>query len=156
VVWNDQSPDPEANHGATGGGVSALVGLPSWQATAGVPPIAGSSRHGRGVPDVSSLADPETPFVVAQPGAQGLGGVGGTSAAAPLWASLLIRCNAALGKPVGFLNPILYKLPPNILRDITVGDNKMPPDGVGYVAGPGWDACTGLGSPDGGALLAAL
>jgi kumamolisin len=156
VVWNDQSQDPEENHGATGGGVSVLVGLPSWQADAGVPPVAGSTDHGRGVPDVSSLADPETPFVVAQPGPHGLGGVGGTSAAAPLWASLLLRLNAALGKPVGFLNPVLYKLPSETLRDITVGDNKMPPDGVGYAAGPGWDACTGLGSPDGSALLAAL
>ncbi len=156
VVWNDLSQDPEENHGATGGGVSVLVGLPSWQANAGVPPAVGSIHSGRGVPDVSSLADPETPFVVAQPGPQGLGGVGGTSAAAPLWASLLVRCNAALGKPVGFLNPVLYKLPSGTLRDITAGNNKMPPDGVGYDAGVGWDACTGLGSPGGSALLAAL
>jgi kumamolisin len=156
VVWNDQSPDPEANHGASGGGVSVLVGLPSWQEGAGVPLAVGTTHHGRGVPDVASLADPETPFVVAQPGPQGLGGVGGTSAAAPLWASLLARCNAMLDKPVGFLNPTLYKLPPGTMRDITVGNNKMPPDGVGYTAGPGWDACTGLGSPNGSALLAAL
>jgi kumamolisin len=156
VVWNDQSTNPEEDHGATGGGVSVLIDLPSWQADAGVPPVLGTTDSGRGVPDVSSLADPETPFVVAQPGAQGVGGVGGTSAAAPLWASLLARCNSTLGKPVGFLNPVLYKLPPNTLRDITAGNNKMPPDGVGYSAGPGWDPCTGLGSPDGSTLLAAL
>jgi kumamolisin len=156
VVWNDQSPNPEEDHGATGGGVSVLVDLPSWQVDAGVPLAAGSTHRGRGVPDVASLADPETPFVVAQPGEHGLGGVGGTSAAAPLWASLLARCNAALDKPVGFLNPVLYKLPPQTLRDITTGDNMMPPDGIGYTAGPGWDACTGLGSPNGSALLAAL
>ena len=82
--------------------------------------------------------------------------MGGTSAAAPMWASLLARCNATLGTPVGFLNPVLYKLPPQTLHDITVGDNMMPPNGVGYTAGPGWDACTGLGSPNGTALLAAL
>jgi kumamolisin len=57
VVWNDQSPDPEENHGATGGGVSTLIGLPSWQASAGVPPVARGTHHGRGVPDVASLAD---------------------------------------------------------------------------------------------------
>jgi kumamolisin len=156
VVWNDQSPNPEADHGATGGGVSVVFGPPSWQTSAPVPPVVGTAHRGRGIPDVSSLADPETPFVVAQPGPHGLGGVGGTSAAAPLWASLLVRCNAALGKPVGFLNPTLYQLPPDTLHDITEGNNRMPPDGVGYDASPGWDACTGLGSPGGSALLAEL
>lgn len=154
VVWNDQSPNPQQNNGATGGGVSVVFSPPSWQANAGVPPVYGTSQQGRGVPDVSSLADPETPFVVAQPG--GTGGVGGTSAAAPLWASLLARCNAALGTPVGFLNPKLYTLPAGTLRDITSGNNKMPPDGPGYDAGTGWDACTGFGSPGGSSLLGAL
>jgi kumamolisin len=91
---------------------------------------------------------------VAQPG--GTGGVGGTSAAAPLWASLIARVNAQLGStPVGYLNPRLYGLSTNPLRDITAGSNKAA-DGPGYEAGPGWDACTGLGSPGASALEAAL
>ena len=58
----------------------------------------------------------------------------------------------ATGKSVGFLTPQLYQLPATAqaLKDITIGDNG------GYHAGPGWDACTGLGSPIGSALLAAL
>jgi kumamolisin len=144
IVWNDLA----ENSGATGGGVSALFPVPSWQADANVPDNVSSHKPGRGVPDVSSLADPETPFIVAQQG--GTGGVGGTSAAAPLWASLIARLNATLGStPVGYLNPHLYGLATNPLRDITSGSNKAPD-------GPGWDACTGLGSPGASALAAAL
>ncbi len=149
VVWNDQAD----GNGATGGGVSTLFPLPSWQQHAAVPPMLGTSKTGRGVPDVSSLADPETPFVVAQPG--GPAGVGGTSAAAPLWAALIARCNAGIGAPVGYLNPRLYSLPADTLRDITKGNNAAP-GGQGYDAGPGWDACTGWGSPGAATLYDAL
>ena len=150
TVWNDQS----SGNGATGGGVSVLfTPPPAWQTSAGVAAIPGTPLSGRGVPDVSSLADPQTPYIVAQPG--GTGGVGGTSAAAPLWASLITLCNASLPKPVGYLNPTLYQLPAGTLRDITSGNNAAP-GGEGYSAGPGWDACTGFGSPGASALLNAL
>lgn len=78
--------------------------------------------------------------------------IGGTSAVAPLWAGLLARLNQGLPKPVGLLNPLLYgSLAGRTgLQDITVGTNGA------YPAAPGWDACTGWGSPDGAALLAAL
>jgi kumamolisin len=77
--------------------------------------------------------------------------IGGTSAVAPLWAGLLVRMNQSLGKNVGYLNPLLYTSNvESTLHDITVGNNGT------YSAGPGWDACTGLGTPDGAALLAAL
>jgi kumamolisin len=102
---------------------------------------------------VSSLADPETPFIVAQP--SGPSGVGGTSAAAPLWASLITLFNADLGTPVGYLNPTLYGLQQDPLRDIVEGNNAAP-GGDGYEARQGWDACTGFGSPGASALLAAL
>jgi len=75
---------------------------------------------------------------------------GGTSAVAPLWAALIALINEQLGKPVGFLNTTLYAKGPGALRDITVGTNGA------YSAGAGWDACTGLGSPGGQALLTAL
>jgi hypothetical protein len=88
-----------------------------------------------------------------------LNGVGGTSAVSPLWAALIARINQQLGKPVGFLNPILYSQigPAGVLRDITTGNND-PTNGQlgGYSAKAGWDACTGWGSPDGTKLFNAL
>jgi subtilase family serine protease len=80
-----------------------------------------------------------------------VGGIGGTSATAPMWAGLIARLNQLLGTPLGFLNPILYKnLASGVLRDVSEGDNGS------YRAGVGWDACTGLGSPNGTRILAAL
>jgi kumamolisin len=85
--------------------------------------------------------------------------VGGTSAAAPLWASLSARINAVIGKRVGNFNALLYSAigPAGVLHDITSGNNDT--DGLldgQFQAKPGWDACTGWGSPDGAKLLAAL
>jgi hypothetical protein len=78
-------------------------------------------------------------------------GIGGTSATAPMWAGLIARLNQLLGTPLGFLNPILYKnLASGVLRDVSEGDSGA------YRAGVGWDACTGLGSPNGTRILAAL
>jgi kumamolisin len=145
VVWNDLA----RGHGATGGGVSRLFAVPPWQLGAGVPPVAGGRKKGRGVPDVASLADPETPLVVVAPDRR-LAGVGGTSAAAPMWAALIARVNQALGARAGFLNPILYGRAAGALRDITAGDNGA------YRAGVGWDPCTGHGAPGAAQLVAAL
>lgn len=144
VVWNDLS----SGEGATGGGVSEDFSLPTFQSSADVP-RAPNGFQGRGVPDVAADADPETGYAVVIDGAPAV--LGGTSAAAPLWAALLSRLGAALGKPLGYLNPLLY--PSNAsgtFRPITSGDNG------GYSAGPGWNACTGLGSPQGTRLLAVL
>jgi len=102
------------------------------------------------VPDIAGDADPQSGYQTLVDGQQGV--VGGTSAVAPLWAALIAILNQGLGQSVGFLTPRLYQLPvgSSALKDITTGDNG------GYHAGPGWDACTGLGSPNGAALLAAL
>jgi kumamolisin len=106
---------------------------------------------GRGVPDVSALADPQTGVMIISVDGQNLVQIGGTSAAAPQWSALLARVNQGLGAPVGFLNPLLYgKLASGVLRDITQGGNGA------YSAGPGWDACSGFGSPGGQALLDGL
>ena len=88
-----------------------------------------------------------------------LGIVGGTSASAPLWGSLITRINALLGSRVGNFNALLYQKigPAKVLRDITSGNNDT--DGLlngQFPAGPGWDACTGWGVPDGANLLYAL
>jgi kumamolisin len=101
----------------------------------------------RGVPDVAGDASPLTGYDVLIDGTQTV--VGGTSAVAPLWAGLIARINAAAGKPVGFLNPKLYAAK-TAGHDITQGNNGS------FEATAGWDACTGLGSPDGAKVAAAL
>ena len=139
TVWNDGS-----QGGATGGGFSTQFPLPTWQS--GIP----SSPTGRGVPDVSGDADPNSGYQVRVDGQSLV--IGGTSAVAPLWSGLIALLNQKLGKPVGFLQPPLYGLSASAqaFRDITQGNNGSFP------AGPGWDACTGLGSPVGKNLLSAL
>ena len=144
-VWND---GPSS---ATGGGVSRLFALPTYQNGANVPPSANPGHQiGRGVPDVGGIADPETGVLVMAPDGN-VSSIGGTSATAPLWAGLIARLNQLLDKRIGFVNPILYKnLSSGVLRDITEGDNGA------YRAGTGWDACTGIGSPNGTRILTAL
>ena len=143
VVWNETS----VNEGATGGGVSGVFPLPSWQQSIAVPK-APNGIAGRGVPDVAGNADPLTGYQVRVDGKADV--IGGTSAVAPLWAALIARCNQKLGRPLGDVHAALYRIGPRAFRDITEGNNGA------YQAAAGWDPCTGLGSPDGQALLAAL
>jgi kumamolisin len=140
TVWNGGS-----SGGASGGGISSFFPMPAWQKGL-------SARHGqgkavpltmRGVPDVAGDADPATGYDVRVDGTDTV--IGGTSAVAPLWAALIARINGIKGKPAGFLNPHLYASP-GALRDVTQGDNGD------FDAAAGWDACTGLGSPNGKSL----
>jgi kumamolisin len=143
TVWNDPG------DGATGGGVSRQFPLPSYQASAKVPDNVDTGSSGRGVPDVCADADPNTGYQIRVDGSDET--IGGTSAVAPLWAGLIARVNHALGVPVGFVQPRLYPLLGTAaFHDITSGNNGS------YSAGAGWDACTGLGSPDGAQLLRGL
>jgi kumamolisin len=147
TVWNELA----NNEGATGGGVSDVFPLPSWQNGVGVPPSANPSHNvGRGVPDVAGDADPTTGYVTLFDGHSDV--IGGTSAVAPLWAGLIALINERMGKPAGFINPLLYQSPEKApdFNDVTSGNNGA------YTAGPGWDACTGLGSPIGAQVAAAL
>jgi kumamolisin len=154
VVWNDAA----SGDGAGGGGVSDQYALPTWQANAGVPPRAGSSggssgSGGRGVPDVAGNADPATGYQIYSDGSAEV--VGGTSAVAPLWSALVTRLAEATGQRFGLIQPALYAgVTPGVdvagFNDITSGNNGA------YTAGPGWDACSGLGSPEGTALLTRL
>ncbi len=144
TVWNDGS-----SGGATGGGVSTLYPVPSWQASAGVP-AASVSTGGRGVPDVAGNADPETGYQVFVDGKAQV--YGGTSAVAPLWAALIARLAQSSGKSFGLIQTQLYAgvtAGQDVagFHDITSGSNGS------YSAGPGWDPCTGLGSPSGTDLL---
>jgi kumamolisin len=143
-TWNELA----TGGGATGGGVSQVFGLPTWQRAANVP-ASPNGTPGRGVPDVAGDADPNAGYQIVVDGQPAV--VGGTSAVAPLWAGLIAAMNQQLSQTVGYLNPLLYASgPAATFHDITVGGNN------GYQAGVGWDACTGLGTPDGAALLRAL
>jgi kumamolisin len=149
IVWNSVF---DGMRGATGGGVSQIFERPYWQKDFEVPHSA-AKNGGRGVPDVAGVADPHTGCRIVVGGIESVSA--GTSAVAPLWAALIARLNHAMGAQAGYLNSLLYKLAqqPNecgAFRAITHGENGT------YHAGPGWNACTGLGSPLGDRLLKAL
>ncbi len=156
-VWNNG-----AGQGATGGGVSTTFARPAWQSGVDVPTPPGgsaggsaadSTSGGRGVPDVAGDADPATGYEVLIDGQRSV--IGGTSAVAPLWAALIARLAQAGGSRFGLIAPRLYAGATQTatapgFRDITAGTNGA------YSAGPGWDACTGLGVPIGTDLATAL
>ena len=145
TVWNDG-----AQGGAGGGGISTVFALPTWQQGLSAKLTQGNQQVAltfRGVPDVAGDASPDTGYQVLVAGQNSV--VGGTSAVAPLWAGLIARINAINGNPVGLVNPKLYAAS-SIGHDITSGNNGA------YEATPGWDACTGLGTPDGAQVASAL
>lgn len=144
TVWNELA----SNEGATGGGVSRYFPLPTYQQNVNVPKQPQTGFAGRGVPDVAGNADPTTGYNVRVDGQNTV--IGGTSAVAPLWAGLIALINQKLGTPAGYLNPLIYKIGESAFNDITQGNNGY------FQAAVGWDACTGLGSPNGTALLSAL
>ena len=134
------------SHG--GGGFSARVPIESWQCVAadeaerlGIPP-------GRGVPDISAQVVPG--YRVVRNGTVTF--ASGTSAVAPMWAALAARLNAALGANVGFFAPLLYAQAERgaVVREIVRGSNGH------FHAHRGWNACSGLGTPVGSAILRAF
>lgn len=168
--------------GAGGGGVSALWKMPPYQSAApsslhligadssGVP-CATASGDCREVPDVSADADPNTGYIIYFNGSHqattlpsGWQAIGGTSAAAPVWAALLadIDSDAAChGSPVGFANPALYSAAGSAyasdFNDVTSGNNDYTGTNSGlYPAGQGYDMASGLGTPNAAALALAL
>jgi len=145
----------------SGGGVSANFPLPFWQQGVSTPANQGSAGF-RNIPDVAALADVSI-WLVAFDGEQGV--VGGTSAGTPLWAGFAALANqqaAAQGKPrIGFLNPALYAIGrgagyASAFHDITVGNNTNSASPTNFFAVPGFDLCTGWGTPAGSNLLNAL
>ena len=136
IVWND------GGGIATGGGISALFSIPTYQKRVNVP-----GGKFRGVPDVAGNADPSTGWSVIVDGSYYV--IGGTSAVAPMWAALAACLTQALGKNAGFLNSALYSLT-GWSRDVLSGNNGT------YSARAGYDCCTGMGVPVGTKLLTAL
>jgi kumamolisin len=150
IVW-DQFDPSSGTHYQSGGGVSDVYPVPDWQKVDATPISADPDHHtGRGVPDVAGNAEG---YQILVGGVNRVGG--GTSAVAPLWSGLVARINQALGIYAGFLNPFLYReyknlTQSNAIHQITQGNNGA------YSAHAGWNACTGLGTPDGAKIAAAL
>jgi len=153
---------------ASGGGFSAYAPQPAWQQTAvaaylasgvALPPAGYFNSSNRAYPDVSAIGN----AVLIDQGGVEL--VGGTSCSSPEFASIVGLLNhyaiKANGKPLGFLNPLLYSIAastPSAFHDITVGDNKCTEDGCssscqGFMCTKGWDPVTGLGSPNTATLI---
>jgi kumamolisin len=174
-AWND--PHWKGTPMATGGGVSGFFACPPWQSECDVPPhdsLQGRAwlypHHnadgwsGRGVPDVAANAGAGSGYQLYVGGREAIGG--GTSAAAPLWAGLIALLNQSLtaikGHPIslGHINMYLYRRSVRpALRGIDQGHNRLPGSNenvASFEARPGWNGCTGLGVPDGDALLEAL
>jgi kumamolisin len=153
VVWNDGTPFDVSVQGgggwATGGGVSEVFAVPAYQAKAKVPVSIAHGKAGRGVPDIAMSATNYFTRVDSFEGASG-----GTSAVAPLMAALVALLNQAKQENVGFLNPFLYaNVAKGVVHDVTSGTNAIKNTVKGYKAKAGWDPCTGLGTPDGTAIL---
>ncbi len=159
-VWNEA----RVKDGAGGGGISSIWPMPSWQQGPGVISRYSSGRPchlGRGycreVPDLSASADPRRGYLIYFRGHWTL--VGGTSAAAPLCAALLTDIGSREAPPAraGFLNPLLYSLPKGTFNDIRQGNNDYTRTHHGrYPATRWYDLASGLGSPIGPNLAAAL
>jgi len=160
TVWNwNNSGQPGVG---SSGGISANFGIPPWQLGLSMAVNQGSTSM-RNSPDVALTAD--NVYVVSGGSGVGSGGHGGTSCAAPLWAGFMALVNqqaAANGKPaMGFVNPAIYELANqsiynSVFHDTTTGDNTWPSSPNAFYAEPGYDLCTGLGSPNGTNLINAL
>jgi kumamolisin len=147
VVWN------ENGERGTGGGISEIYPVPAFQSTTGLPGSLNDGKRGRGVPDVAASAAQANGYRIIVGGTELV--ASGTSAVAPLWGAFVALINAERAAAFGFINSRLYQTP-DLLKVIKSGDNIDAVSGLGYRAGPGWSACTGLGSPKGAAILAAL
>jgi uncharacterized repeat protein (TIGR01451 family) len=160
TVWNNGF-DPFSGHeDAGGGGVSGVYSIPSWQTWINMTTNKGSTTF-RNIPDVALTAD--NIYIFGD--GQALTDVGGTSVAAPLWAGFMALVNEQLtakGKnPIGFINPTIYALAQTtnytaMFHDTVTGNNTNDVNTNLYFAVPGYDLCTGLGTPNGSNFINAL
>jgi subtilase family serine protease len=174
--WGDYDPTTNTYSGpydivTTGGGMSMFFPLPFWQCGIKMTYADGTSFKptGRCVSDVSFDSGVyggvgPLPWTVSNPYIPtGNYIFGGTSVGSPCWAALTAIANQREGHNVGYINPILYIFKTTLyntgaFRDITMGDNTYPTGNtlLGYEATKGWDAPTGIGSPDAANLVLQL
>lgn len=164
ILWKEGDGLRSDNGGSTGGGVSAIFPRPNWQSNISIQSVNPGAIVGRCIPDLAANADwNASPYLLVVDGQPQPNG--GTSAASPLVASLLTLINSTRtpGKPVGYITPVLYQpngnggTPPGAIActDVQSGDNNTDSIG-GYSAGPGYDAASGWGTPNGVKLAQAL
>jgi len=159
----------------SGGGFSTYAGMPAYQKEAvaaylaeeasSLPPPSYFNSSNRAYPDLAAMGNN---FLVYMKSQGGWSPVGGTSAATPTVAGVAAYLNdqsyKATGKPLGFMNTLLYQMhkeAPEAFTDVTIGDNRCTEDGCfasckGYKAAKGWDPVTGLGTPVADKMLAYL
>ncbi len=153
TIWNESQGNMQIG---TGGGFSKRVSLASYQQNAVERYLATNpefikydTQRGRAVPDVAANAADASGYAIFFNGEWTK--IGGTSLATPLWAALIVRMNQIFGYKLGFINELLYQLEgTDVFHPITAGNNNL------YTGGIPWNPCTGLGSPDGTKLLAAI
>ena len=160
TVWNDRTPNPNGGDWGSSGGISPTYAIPSWQQGINMTTNQGSTTM-RNVPDVALTA--KNVFIIADTNQQEV--AAGTSCAAPLWAGFIALVNqqaATGGQPsVGFINPAIYAIGKGPtynadFHDVTTGDNTWSGSPTLFYATPGYDLCTGWGSPAGQSLINAL
>ena len=160
TVWNDRTPNSNGGDWGSSGGVSTYYTIPWWQTNINYSSSQGSSTM-RNVPDVAMTAS----GIYLTYGNGSVGTVGGTSAAAPLWAGFMALVNqqaTQAAKPSArFINPAIYAIAAgtnynSAFRDTVTGDNTWPSSSTKYYAVTGYDLCTGLGAPNGTNLINAL
>jgi hypothetical protein len=188
TTWNQYDLDGTkftAEHGyliqnTVSGGVDPTQPVPSYQQDFGLTPTTSDpdALVGRGLPDVSAIAGGNMLYTVPSPNMSGIFDDYGTSAATPLWATLVSQINAIFhdqGLPsLGYMNDLLYVaavIAPASFNDVTIGNNTssytlggpiesagtaITPTGFGYSAGAGYDLTTGLGTPNGTILTRTL
>ena len=158
TVWNWGLSRGQDGVGSSGG-ISSFYAIPSWQTNINMTVPQGSQVN-RNVPDVAMVGD--NVLVIADGNELS---VGGTSCAAPLWGGFtaLVNQQAATSShgPVGFINPVLYAIAnsPNYnssFHDTITGNNTWSSSPTRFFAQPGYDLCTGLGSPSGNNLITAM
>lgn len=151
----------ETTWSGSGGGISGNYTIPIWQHGVNMSANQGSTTM-RNIPDVACLADVVI-WLIANNGDEGV--VGGTSAAAPLWAGFAALANqqaVARGEPrIGFINPAIYAIGEcsayaSAFHDITTGNNTNSASPNRFFGVPGYDLCTGWGTPAGINLINAL
>ena len=166
ICWKEGDGLRADQGGSTGGGVSAVFPRPNWQEGVTIKSVNPGAIVGRCVPDIAANADwNASPYLLVVDG--GAQPNGGTSAATPLWASLVTLINGArgAGKRIGYLTPLLYQTTsggvggPTIgqagCTDVVSGNNVTDKIG-GYSATPAYDAVSGWGTPNGAELLKAV
>lgn len=160
TVWNSFDSSSGVYWGS-GGGISTTYPIPFWQQIVNLGPVGGSTAW-RNIPDVAMVA--ADLWIYCDDGWTYVDCIG-TSFAAPLWAGFTALVNQQLAadgrQPVGFINPALYAIGESAnynscFNDITTGDNTWSGSPAEFFAAPGYDLCTGWGSPKGANLIRVL